>query len=589
MSQEDNIKYPYDLGTFHRPVSTRSKAAQTWFDRGLIWTYAFNNEEAERCFENAIREDPDCPMAYWGLAYTLGPNYNKPWEIFDETDLRKTLERAQHAAATAKLKAEAKAEDKSFPSNSTESALIGALQYRYPQDPTLDFSTWNKEYASAIEAVYRDFQTDLDVVALYAEALMNLTPWQMWDIRTGQPATGARTLEVKDVLDLALGREGNVPAAAAAASDAYRHPGILHLYIHLMEMSNAPESALPIANHLRDLVPDAGHLQHMPTHLDILCGNYQSAIISNSSAILADENYLAHQGPVNFYSLYRLHNYHFLIYAAMFAGQSTIALDTAETMEASLPEETLRIESPPLADWLEGFLSLKLHVLIRFGRWDDIINNTPLPPPHLRDLYCVTTATTHYAKAIALAVTSNIQDAETHRTKLHSTLSRIPASRTLFNNKCTGILAIACRMLDGELEYRKGNFTLAFAHLRDAMDLDDTLPYDEPWGWMQPTRHVYGALLLEQGHVEDAAAVYRADLGIDGGGDGGEKCLPRALQHRDNVWALSGYYECLLRIGREDAEGEAERKAVEGKLKRAGEGADVDVWSSCFCRLEKCC
>lgn len=571
MSQKDNSCYPYDLGTFQRPVNTTSKTAQTWFNRGLVWTYAFNNEEAERCFENAIAEDPHCPMAYWGLAYTLGPNYNKPWDIFDETDLRRTMERAHSAAAAAKLKA------KDSP-DSIESSLIEALQCRYPQDPALDFSVWNKEYASAMETAYRKFPTDLDVVTLYAEALMNLTPWQMWDIHSGQPAPGARTLEVKDILDRALGQEGKAGAAA------YSHPGILHLYIHLMEMSSAPESALPIANHLRGLVPDAGHLQHMPTHLDILCGDYQSAITSNSSAILADEKYLSHQGPVNFYSLYRLHNYHFLIYAAMFAAQSTTALDAAEKMEASLPEETLRIESPPLADWLEGFLSIKLHVLIRFGRWDDIINKTPLPPAHPQDLYCVTTATTHYAKAIAHAVTHNIKDAETHRLHLHSAFARIPASRTLFNNKCTDILSIACRMLDGELEYRKGNFALAFAHLRDAIELDDNLPYDEPWGWMQPTRHVYGALLLEQGHVEDAAEVYRADLGIDG-----EKSLPRALQHRENVWALSGYYECLLRLERKgtDADGEDERKAVREKLERASEGADVDVWTSCFCRLER--
>ena len=555
--------YTYDLGSFRRPVSTTNNAAQEWFDRGLVWTYAFNNEEAEKCFELSIANDPDCAMAYWGLAYTLGPNYNKPWDFFDEHDLNKTLQKARRATTTAQLKARSKLISDYQSNESVELALINTLQHRYPPEvPGKDFSIWNENYASALGLVYQQFPTDLDVVTLYGEALMNLTPWQMWDIRSGQPHTGSRTLEVKGIFDSALSRDDGA---------AYSHPGLLHLYIHLMEMSGTPESALPIANHLRGLVPDAGHLQHMPTHLDILCGDYQRTVVSNSEAIFADEKFLAHEGSVNFYSLYRSHNYHFLIYGAMFSGQWKVALETVKRLELSLPEESLRVESPPMADWLEAFLGVRMHVLIRFGRWQDIIS---LSLPKDPELYCVTTATTHYAKGVAFAATGKIRDAEEERVRFHNSMKYIPSSRTLFNNTCIDILAIAATMLDGELEYRRGNFQLAFEHLRKSIALDDGLPYDEPWGWMQPTRHAYGALLLEQGHVEEAAAVYKADLGLN-------DTLARALQHRNNVWAMHGYHECLVKLGRTD-----EASIINDKLKKAVEKADSPIRSSCFCRLD---
>lgn len=410
-----------------------------------------------------------------------------------------------------------------------------------------------------MELVYEKFQDDLDVAALYADALMNLTPWQLWDIRSGQPAPGARTMDAKNVLDRALAKDGGLA-----------HPGLLHLYTHLMEMSAHPEAALPVADHLRGLVPDAGHLQHMPTHLDILCGNYQRAISSNLDAIRADEKFLARSGPLNFYTLYRCHDYHFCIYAAMFAGQSRVALDIVSQLEASIPEELLRVKSPPMADWLEGFLGVHLHVLIRFGLWNDIIG---LELPQDQELYCVTTTMMHYAKGVALAATGKVDEAEKERGLFHEALKRVPPSRTLFNNKCVDILVVASAMLDGELEYRRGDFSVAFEHLLRSIALDDSLPYDEPWGWMQPTRHAYGALLLEQGNVEKAAAVYKADLGMD-------NTLPRALQHPNNVWALHGYHECLKKLGCI-----SEASGIETKLAEALETVDVPIRSSCFCRL----
>jgi tetratricopeptide (TPR) repeat protein len=287
-------------------------------------------------------------------------------------------------------------------------------------------------------------------------------------------------------------------------------------------------------------------------------------------AVVADERFLAERGAMNFYTLYRSHDYHFVIYGAMFSGQSQVALETAARLEASIPEELLRVESPPMADWLEGFLAMRVHALIRFGRWDDIL---ALPLPSDPELYSVTTAMTHYARGIARAVTGDIPEAEAERELFRAAYARVPESRTIFNNTCQDILAIAGAMLDGELEYRKGNVEQAFAHLRRSIELDDGLPYDEPWGWMQPTRHAYGALLLEQGRVDEAAAVYRADLGLD-------DTLPRALQHPGNVWSLHGYQECLALLGRVE-----EAKIIEQQLKLASAVADVPITASCFCRL----
>jgi tetratricopeptide (TPR) repeat protein len=548
-------EYPYELGNYCRPVTTMSDSSQRWFDRGLIWAYGFNHEEAIECFQRAIKEDGNCALAFWGLAYASGPNYNKPWEFFDEEDFNETVKKADVAAKEARLQ-----EDSASP---LEQALIEALQSRYPSDLSRkfdqdDIKAWNRSYADAMENVYAAYPDDLDVATLFADALMNVTPWGLWDLKTGEPAVGGHTLEAKAVLERALDDP---------ASD--RHPGLLHMYIHLMEMSSTPEVALPKANLLRGLVPDAGHLHHMPTHLDILCGDYESAAIWNLEAIKADEKFLSRAGPVNFYTLYRSHDYHFRIYAAMFAGQSKVALESVADLEASLPENLLRVASPPMADWLEGFLSVRIHVLIRFGMWQDIL---ALELPADAQLFCVTTAFVLYGRGIAFAATGRVQDARDAVAKFESALEKVPTSRILFNNRCVDILQVAKTMLYGEVEYRDRNFDQAFEYLEKAVDLDDNLPYDEPWGWMQPTRHALGALLLEQGRTEEAEKVFKADLGLD-------NTLPRALQHPNNVWSLHGYHECLIELGKVE-----EARGIEAQLAKAVSKADVPIKSSCFCR-----
>jgi tetratricopeptide (TPR) repeat protein len=543
----------YDLGCYHRPIETPSPQAQVWFDRGMVWSYAFNHEEAIRCFDRALELDPKLAIARWGVAYAIGPNYNKGWEAFDSVDATASLARARMELSLA-------ADNRTSP---VERGLIEALQARFPTDDPTDaeaLEAGGARYADAMAALAEAYPDDVDVQALAADALVNVTAWALWDTRTGEPAPGSRVVAAKRILDDAL------------ATEAGRsHPAVLHLYVHTMEMSAAPQDALPAADLLRDLVPDAGHLQHMPSHIDVLCGNYRDSILSNQVAVRVDRRFVEREGPLNFYSLYRAHNLHFVVYSAMFEGNSRDAFAAADELAAQLSPELLAIEFPPMADWLEAFVPLRTHVLVRFGRWDELIVQ---PLPEDAKLYCSTVATIHYGRGVAYAAKGNLDQARAERAAFGAAYDRIPESRYLFNNTVIDILAIAGEMLDGEIAYRAGQYDVAFAHLRRAIELDDALPYDEPWGWMQPTRHAYGALLLEQGRVEEAASVYAADLGLDA-------ALPRPCQHPNNVWSLHGYHECLQRLGRD-----AEAAIIGQQLTLAAARADVPIRASCACRLD---
>ena len=545
----------YDLGSYHRPTETPSPQAQIWFDRGLVWAYAFNHEEAIHCFDRALKLDPDLAIARWGIAYSIGPNYNKAWEAFDPVDLSASLARARmELGLAAKGRASA-----------VERGLIEALQARFPTadpDDTDALQAGHVAYADAMVALGEAYPDDIDVQALTADALVNITAWALWDTRTGEPAPGSRVVAAKRILDDAL-----------ATQAGREHPGVLHLYLHTMEMSGAPQEALPAADLLRGLVPDAGHLEHMPSHIDVLCGNYRDSVVANLSAVRADRQFVEREGPLNFYSLYRAHNLHFIVYSAMFEGNSRAAFEAADELAGQLTPELLAIESPPMADWLEAFVPLRIHVLVRFGRWDELIAQ---PLPEDVDLYCTTATTIHYGRGVGHAAKGQLPQAQAEREAFSEAYARIPDTRYLFNNTARDILAIAAEMLDGEIDYRAGRFDDAFAHLRRAIELDDALPYDEPWGWMQPTRHAYGALLLERGRVEEAAQVYAADLGLD-------PTLARPCQHPGNVWSLHGYHECLQRLGRTD-----ESAIIAQQLDLLTARADVPIVASCACRLEVC-
>lgn len=543
--------YPYDLGGHSCRVTTSSEAAQRWFDRGLVWTYGFNHEEAVVCFRRALDHDPDCAMAWWGIAYASGPNYNMPWELFDDRSRAEALATAYDATQEALARSDGVSD--------AERQLIGALAARYPQRaPIPDMTPWDRAFADAMRAAFAACPDHRDLRSVYVESLLDLTPWQMWDLKTGQPASGAATMEAKRTLEDAF----------ASGPDAMAHPGLLHLYIHLMEMSPTPEAALRQADVLRTLVPDAGHLVHMPTHIDVLCGDYHNVVLWNQKAVDADRKYYDREGAFNIYTGYRQHDYHFVLYGALFLGQLEPARAALAGLRETTPEDMLRIKSPPMADYFESFMAMEPHLLVRFGLWEEAI---ALPLPEDQELYRTLTANTHYARALGHAATGNVAAALEEERAFLDACERVPETRLMHNNRVVDLLAIAKEMLRGEILYRTEDYEAAFTHLRRSVALDDGLPYDEPWGWMQPARHALGALLFEQGHVTEAEQVYREDLGLTG-------TLPRACVHPRNVWSLKGLYDCLKKRGEN-----TEIKHIKQQLDQALARADRRVAASCFC------
>ncbi|WP_306317475.1 MULTISPECIES: hypothetical protein [unclassified Streptomyces] len=546
--------YPYDLGEHGYPVTTRSTEAQLWFDRGLLWAYSFNHDEAVGCFEVAAEHDPECAMAHWGMAYAAGPNYNKPWRLFDDRDRAATLKYAREALERAQ----------SLAANATpvERALIEALAHRFPgpadgediPEPTL----LDRAYADALRTAHQEHPDDLDLTALFSEALLCVSPRALW-CDSGEPS-GEHVVEAREVLEGVL-----------AHPEARRHPALNHMYIHLMDMSPWPELALPAADALRNAVPDGSHMAHMSTHIDAACGDYRNTIASNRHAATVDDTYFARERPVGRYFSYRAHNIRFLAYGAMMAGRSRDALWAAHRLNEIVTPEILEVTSPPMADLAESYRTTLPHVLIRFGRWEEILD---LELPEDQELFASTTAMTHYSRAIALSALGRITEAEAARDAFEAARAAVPETRfSSLPAKEVEVLEVATAMLEGELQYRKGDFDTAFAALRRAIEVEDSLPYTDPPAWLLPARHPYGALLLEQGHVEEAAAAYRADLRMD-------QSLTRWRAHPGNVWALHGYHECLTQLGRHD---EARQLAVQRDI--AVGAADIEIGASCFCRL----
>jgi tetratricopeptide (TPR) repeat protein len=563
MAQIETEAY-YDLGTHTRRVTTTDAEAQVWFNRGLVWLYGYNFEAALDCFRRVVARDPACVLGYWGIAYSSGCNYNKPWRVFPPRMVARAMKQAREAIALGMAHV-ARA-------TPVESALLKAVERRFQRDgaqPEDVLARWNDEFADAMRDVYLAHVDDLDVAALFADALINRTPWKLWDLSTGQPAKGADTEEARGVLERALGRRGVGRLTA--------HPGLLHTYIHLMEMSPHPERALRAADLLRDLVPDSGHLRHMASHIDILCGHYFEALAANDRAIAVDDKFLSGNPEMLEYALYCSHDLHFKMYAGMLVGQYGAALQAANDMRALVSHELLLVEQPPMAFLLEGLIAGKLHVLVRFGKWQDILRERF---PEDRALYCNTVAMLHYARGIAYANTGEPAAADDERAAFVQAQRDLHPYRYIINNTCADILQVGAAMLDGEIDYHKGRFASAFEHLRRAVYLDDHLEYMEPWGWMMPTRHPLGALLLAQGHLEEALAVYRADLGLD-------RTLYRSMQHRENVWSLHGYVTCLRRLNRDEQADE-----VQPRLDIALARADVDISASCYCAVptsRSCC
>ena len=546
----------FDLGNHSLPVSTNSPEAQAWFDRGLAWCYGFNHEEAVRCFEKTLEQDPLCAMGHWGIAYASGSFYNKPWEWFGDAERTQVVETCYHHVQ--------KALEICSAAIPLELQLIAALGEKHAAAQVAELTElvqWEENYSNRMRALQKGFPDDLDIICLTAESMMNLTRWKLWDFHRGMPTVGAHTEAAIDLLEQAM--------VLIEQNRLNPHSGILHFYIHALEISPHPEKALPAANQLREISTESGHLLHMATHIDVLCGQYLEALEANIRATSADLKYIGLRGKHEFYMISCVHDFHSQIYAAMFVGQLVPALQAADSIQSIIDDEMLRIHSRYLASTLEGYYSNRVHVLIRFGHWQAIVDE---PMPENETLYPITTALLYYAKTIGHAALGDIASARQCKSKFDQLREAIPDWHIMANNPSTDILAVAAAMAEGELEYHAGNHDIGYDYLRRACRLSDNLAYSEPWPWMHPPRHALGALLLEQGHIEEAMQHYGDDLGIN-------DTLPRCLQHRDNIWALHGYLECLKRLGRSEG-----IEVFQQKLNRAVKNADTDINSSCCCR-----
>jgi tetratricopeptide (TPR) repeat protein len=513
----------FDLGPYHRAVSTTNAAAQKAFDQGLMWAFAFNHGDAERAFREAARLDDGLAMAWWGVALVNGPHINNPY--LSEEQARTAWE-ALGAARQRRGRA-----------SEVEQALIDALGARYAWPSPSDRRALDAAYAQAMARVFERFPKDADAATLYAEALMDTRPWDQWT-RDGQPQPGTR--EVLAALETARRLDPD-------------HPGALHLTIHALEASPRPERAREAADRLRGRVPDAGHLLHMPAHIDVRLGRWAEAASANETAIAADARYRARRLEPGFWALYMAHNAHFLAYTAMMEGRREVALARSLEVVQMFPPEFVKQN----ALFADAFLTAHLEALKRFGEWQRILD-AKLPVEGLP----VSGAYRHFARAVALGALGRVAEAEKEAAAFRAALPGVPSEAFWGSNAAAAVLAVAAPYADGEIAYRRGDVDQAIAKLREAVALEDALKYDEPPPWTVPSRHALGAVLLDAGRGEEAEAVYRADL----------------ARYPENGWALRGLAQALEAQGRR-----AEAAEARARLKQAWARADVEVQSSCLC------
>jgi tetratricopeptide (TPR) repeat protein len=506
----------YDnLGTLHYAITTKSPLAQKYFDQGLRLTYGFNHDEAIKSFKEGIRQDSSCAMCYWGVAYALGPNINLP---MDTAANRPAFDAAQKA-----LK---------YSSSTTprEQAYIEALAQRYSSSPSASRAHLDSAWANAIGEVSRRFPADDDAAALYGEALMDLRPWNYWT-NGGRPKAPS-TLEALRVLEPVVKRNLN-------------HPGACHYYIHAIEASNEAHKALACAERLGSVMPGAGHLVHMPTHIYIRLGKWDIAADRNAHAVHADEQYINERAPTGVYPMaYYPHNYHMMWYALNMLGRSQDALKAAQGVVKNVPADVVR-QAPPL----EYFSPTVLFTLARFSKWDDALRE-PAPPKELR----YTTGVWLYVRGLAYTAQNKLDSAAVERDKLVAVAKASPADAYANLNSVQSLLAIADNHLRGEMAAKRGRTDDAIKHLEKAIAGEDELTYDEPPPWYLPIRQRLGAVLLEAGRPVQAEKVFREDL----------------VRRPENGWSLHGLAQSLKAQRRLK-----ESSAVEGRFRKAWSKADV--------------
>jgi tetratricopeptide (TPR) repeat protein len=507
-----------NLGTHTFPVSTKSAAAQRFMNQGLNLSYGFNHLEAGRAYAEAARLDPRLAMAWWGQALVLGPNINA---LMDPAEEARACELVQKAVA---LKVRA---------TPREAALIDALARRY-SGKAEDRAARDTAYATAMAAVVKRFPNDLDAATLYAESLMDLRPWGYW-MPDGRPHEG--TTDAVRVIESVMARSP-------------KHPGAVHLYIHLME-SVAPEKAEGAADRLLTLMPAAGHMVHMPSHIYQRVGRFADAVKSNQLAVVADEDYISQCRAQGLYPMgYYPHNLHFLWFAATMAGRGELALDAARKTASKATDDALR--GLPL---LAGFRVVPYFALTRFGHWDEMLKE---PAPPADNLYLV--GVWNYARGLAFIAKGQLDDADRALVEVRRVAGEKALDFDLFSpNSAAAIFAIAPEVLAGELAAARKNYDAAIAHLERAVRLEDGLIYTEPSEWHYPPRQTLGAVLLEAGRPAEAETVYWQDL----------------KQNPDNGWALTGLHQALEAQGKK-----SDAAIVAARLKKAWSEADVRTTSS---------
>ena len=503
------------LGDLHHAIATRSPEAQRWFDQGLRLVYAFMHDEARRAFAECQRLDPECAMAYWGIAYTHGPNINAPRDPAEEQKALAALARGQALAAAA---------------NERDRAYLEALAVRHANDPKADGKALDAAFATAMLALAARFPDDLDAQTLAAEAQMNLRPWDLWT-RSGEPHPG--TLAIRDQLEAVLARDP-------------RHIGALHYHIHATEASPDPGRGLHLSAQLAELAPDAAHLVHMPSHLTMRLGRYAEVIRSNQAAVAADARYLQGRKAEGAYAMYAAHNAHFLYAGAWQSGRSELALDAARQVG-----ELISYDMAQAMPMLEGFTPTWFFALARFGRWQQILAAPP-PPAGLR----YTTAIWRHARGLAYLGHGSVREAEQELVALTPLLPEIPDETIPGVNSQRRLAELARLTLRARIEERRGDSPAALATLREAVTLEDQLVYEEPPPWYHPARQMLGRALLAAGDAAGAASAFRADL----------------EHHPENGWSLHGLARALRAQGQAVA-----AAAVEARFRTAWAAADFDL------------
>jgi len=514
------------LGAHTRTITTSSPEAQAYFNQGLAWMYAFNHDEAIRSYARAAEIDPECAMAWWGIAVCEGPNYNDP-----------VMTPERNAGAWSALQEALARIDNTSP---VERDLILALSKRYANPAPKDRAHLETAYADAMAEVWEKYPNDSEVGTLYAESLMVKRPWMLYTVdKEPEPDTPAIVATLEKVMAMDPG-----------------NPGANHLYIHAVEPSMNPDRAIPAADRLSRQVPTAGHLLHMPSHIYIQTGMWDRSIEQNALAMEADEAYRQRSHDHGIQYMYQAHNAHMLAFTAMMIGREEKAMESARAMWTTIPEELLE----PVAPYVDLWMCSIYDVQKRFGRWNDLLAE-PAPPESLP----ITTAIWRAHRAIAFAAKKDFPAAKREQELFRQAKAAIPEETVFGTDTAHRILETSEHFIAGEIALQQGQWDSAIAHLEKGVEAEDILWYAEPPQYLQPIRHTLGAVYLAAGRYTDAERIYREDL----------------ARWRDNGWSLYGLSRALTGQGKLAEAEEAMRKHREMWAQ-----ADAPTETSCMCLPE---